>query len=205
MTSVGRRTLIGGAARAAAVPVAACAVHQLRFWLAFGGRASAELTDTGHSYLHSVVPWIVLLVGLAAGAVLWEFGRALSGQRMVSGRAWPFVVLWLVCGLCLVAIYCAQESLEGLFAVGHPSGFAGIFGDGGWWAVPASVAVGLALAALFRVVSRALDAITRRCERRQVRTEPAADVQPVWRDIPLRLRLVPLVGGWSDRGPPAPI
>ena len=45
----------------ALTPAAAFAVHQLRYWLAFGAHAGAALQQQGHSYLHSLVPWIVLL------------------------------------------------------------------------------------------------------------------------------------------------
>ena len=33
---------------------------------------------------------------------------------------------------------------------GHPAGLVGIFGYGGWWAVPAALGVGLVLAAAFQ-------------------------------------------------------
>ena len=46
----------------ALVPAGAFAVHQLRYLLAYGHRAGNELAAQGHSYLDSIVPWIVLLV-----------------------------------------------------------------------------------------------------------------------------------------------
>ena len=67
--------------RAALLPFAALVVHQLRFALAFGGNAGTELARQGHSYLHSLVPWLVLLLALAAGGFLWALGRALGSQR----------------------------------------------------------------------------------------------------------------------------
>jgi hypothetical protein len=70
--------------RAALMPAAAFAVHQLRFMLAFGGHAGIELQRSGHSYLHSVVPWIALLIAMAAGGFLWVVGGSLSAQR-----TWP--------------------------------------------------------------------------------------------------------------------
>ena len=124
----------------ALVPAAALAVHQLRFMLAFGGHAGVELARQGHSYLHSLVPWIMLLIGLAVGGVLVGVGSGSRGQRSVSRHTLSLVALWMVCSVCLVAIYVAQEFLEGLFATGHPAGLAGIFGYGGWWSIPAAVA-----------------------------------------------------------------
>ena len=72
------RSVIRGAGRAALVPAAAVAVHQLRYLLAFGGNAGAELAREGHSYLHSLVPWIMALIGVAAGGFLWSLGRAFA-------------------------------------------------------------------------------------------------------------------------------
>jgi len=195
-----RRTLPGLAARAALVPAAAFAVHQLRFVLAFGGRASAELADTGHSYLHSVVPWIVLLVGLSVGAFLWTVGRAVSGGRSTSRRTASFLVLWLVCAACLLAIYCTQEFLEGLFATGHPTGLEGIFGFGGWWAIPSAAAVGLVLGAILYGARWTLDEISRRRTPvlRRVRGCPVLAAP----DDAVLVPAAPLVRGWSGRGPP---
>ncbi len=143
-----RRAAGHGLARAGVVPIAAFAVHQLRYLLAFGGGAGAELQRQGHSYLHSAVPWLVLALALTGGAFLSSLGRALAGQRTVVRYGISLLGLWLACTTCLVAIYSGQELLEGLFATGHPAGLAGVFGAGGWWAVPAAACVGLVLAAL---------------------------------------------------------
>ena len=91
------RALIRCLARMALVPAGALAVHQLRFVLAFGGDAGVELARQGHSYLHSLVPWIVLLIGVAAGAFLWALGRAHGGSA-VGCRATPS--RWRRCGSC---------------------------------------------------------------------------------------------------------
>ena len=144
-----RGVLIRRLAPAALMPAGAFAVHQLRYWLAYGNRAGAELAAQGHSYLHSVVPWIVLLIALAVGAFLLALGRALSGGGSLPRYTLSFAALWLLCAACLVAVYTTQEFLEGLFATGHPGGLAGIFGYGGWWSIPAALAVGLVLAATF--------------------------------------------------------
>ena len=60
-----------------------------------------------------------------------------------------------------MGIYAAQELLESLLATGHPAGLAGIFGYGGWWAVPAAVCVGLVVAALLHGARWALHAVAR--------------------------------------------
>src|SRR5580693_144611 len=123
-----RRAVLRGLARTALVPAAALAVHQLRFVLAFGGGAGVELARQGHAYLHSLVPWIVVAIGVAAGGFLWALGRALGGQRSLPRYTLSLAGLWIVCSACLIAIYITQELLEGLFAAGHPAGFAGVFG-----------------------------------------------------------------------------
>ncbi len=186
----------------ALVPIAALAVHQLRFLLAFGGGAGVELARQGHSYLHSLVPWIVLLIGIGVGGFLWVLGRALRGQRSVPRYTLSLAALWLVCSLCLVAIYVTQEFLEGRFATGHPAGLAGIFGYGGWWSIPAALCVGLVLAAVFHGARWVLDGVAQRhhrfvCGRGSPRTRPPRPV-----DV-LLPRLSPLAVGRSGRGPPS--
>ena len=79
-----RGAVIRRLAPAALMPAGAFAVHQLRYWLAYGHRAGSELAAQGHSYLHSVVPWIVLLIAFAVGTFLVALGRALGGARLAS-------------------------------------------------------------------------------------------------------------------------
>ena len=189
------------AAPAALMPAGAFAVHQLRYWLAFHGGAGFELQRTGHSYLHSVVPWLVLLLAVAVGAFLLALGRAFGGQRTVARYGISFVALWLICAAALVAIYATQEFLEGLLATGHPGGLIGIFGFGGWWSIPAAACVALVLAAIFHGARWALDEIA---DRRRCLSPTAAIPVP---NLPAPLsallpRLAPLADGWSGRGPP---
>jgi hypothetical protein len=183
------------------VPAAALAVHQLRYWLAFGSGMTAELRAQGHSYLHSLVPWIVLLIAISAGVFLRALGRALGGRCSLPRYTLSFAALWLVCAACLVAIYVCQEFLEGLFAVGHPGGLIGIFGSGGWWSVPAALAVGLVLAAMFHGTRWVLREVAQRRSRRVGTPRRRLSVARATRDLVLP-RLVPLADGWSDRGPP---
>jgi hypothetical protein len=195
------RTVVRCSTRAALLPAGALAVHQLRFLLAFGGGASSNLSRQGHSYLHSLVPWIVLLMGIAVGAFLWALGRAMEGQRSVSRYSLSLAALWAICSLCLLSIYATQEFLEGMFATGHPAGLAGIFGYGGGWSILASASVGLVLAAIFHgarwmlddVAQRSAGVLAGRARRILTPLRPSDAVVP---------RLAPLAEGWSDRGPP---
>ncbi len=197
-----RRSVVVGLAQAGLLPLAALVVHQLRYTLAFGGATGAELQRTGHSYLHSLVPWIVLSVALVAGGFLRSLGRALAGHTSAPRFTLSFAGLWLACAACLVAIYVGQEFLEGVFVTGHPSGWVGIFGYGGWWSVPAAVCIGLVLAAVLHGARWMLREAAQRCatplagsRRRAVRARRPA--------IVLAPRLTPLADGWSGRGPPS--
>jgi hypothetical protein len=187
-------------ARAAVVPAGALAVHQLRFLLAFGAGGNAQLARQGHSYLHSLAPWIVLLLGVAVGGFLRALGRALGGHRSVPRYTLSLAALWAACSACLLAIYVSQELIEGLFATGHPAGLAGIFGYGGWWSIPAAACVGLVLAAMFHGTSWVLDELAKRhAIIARAAQRPAASPPPGDLSLP---RLAPLAGGWSGRGPP---
>jgi hypothetical protein len=177
------------------------AVHQLRYVLAYGGGAGAELQRQGHSYQHSLVPWIVLVLALAVGAFLSALGRALKGQRSLPRFGLSLLGLWLVCAVCLVAIYAVQELLEGMFLTGHPAGLSGVFGYGGWWSAPAALSVGLVMAALLHGARWVLDEVAARCAEPSARRRlqpsvlrPAETVAP---------RPAPMAAGWCGRGPPA--
>ncbi len=196
-----RGVLMRRLAPVALTPAAAFAVHQLRFWLAFGNHAGVALQQQGHSYLHSLVPWIVLLVALAVGALLRGLGRAFGGECSLPRYTASLVAMWLVCSACLLTIYVCQEFLEGLFAAGHPAGLAGIFGYGGWWAIPASVAAGLVLASALHGARWVLREVARLCSGRLPGPARPVPVVRAPRSLPAP-RLAPLAGGWSGRGPP---
>lgn len=182
------------------VPPAALAVHQLRYLLAFGASSGVELQRTGHAYLHSVLPWVMLLLAVATGGFLRALGRALGGNASLRRHTFSFTTLWLVCAGCLVAIFAVQEFLEGVFASGHPAGLAGIWGYGGAWAIPASMCVGLVLAACLYGGGWALQRITR--HRRRVIIRPQRSAGRSAAPLLLLSAPAPLIAGWSDRGPP---
>jgi hypothetical protein len=142
------------------LPVAALGVHELRYRLAYGANANSALAAQGHGYVDSLAPWLVLLLGLALGAFLVRVAGALGGRPDSSPRR-SFAALWLLSTVSLVAVYAVQELLEGVFAAGHPSGFAALFGHGGWWALAASVVVGAGLAALLRLASAVVSSALR--------------------------------------------
>lgn len=168
------------------LPAAALLVHQLRYWLTYGSQASNELSGTGHAYLGEAVPWIVMLT--AAGVATFAARRRPGAQR-------PFAERWLGSAVLLVALYTLQETLEGLFASGHPAGFAGVFGHGGWWAVPVAVVVAFLLALLLRVA----DALARTTVAPPVTRGAALLFAPV---AVACLRARPLATAAAGRAPP---
>jgi hypothetical protein len=179
------------------VPLAALVVHQLRYLLAFGSGATHELAAQGHAYLNSVTPWIILVAAVGFGGFL----RRLAGASALSERhrAHPYrrtLHLWAVAAVGLLVIYVGQEALEALLAPGHP-GVAGIVASGGWWAVPAAVAVGGFVAHLLRGAQAILAWVTR--QRGPRRAELRAAAQPLRAYFP---RLRPLAVGEAGRAPP---
>ncbi|MGP0052703.1 MAG: hypothetical protein ACLPZR_28225 [Solirubrobacteraceae bacterium] len=197
----GARSRIAGLAPVALLPPAAFAVHQLRYMLAYGAGAGAELQRTGHSYLHSAVPWLVLALALVAGGFLRALGRAFSGQTSLPRYTLSFAGLWLACAAALVAIFACQEFMEGLLARGHPAGWVGIFGYGGWWAIPAAICIGLVLAAVLHGARWMLGEAARLGARARVDRGCAAPPARGPVEV-LAAPMVPLVAGWSGRGPP---
>jgi hypothetical protein len=181
------------------LPAAALVVHQARYSLAYGSRANAELAAQGHSYLHSLVPWVVLTLALG----FWLFLRrvvlaAQSGQVAQAGRP-RTPALWLLVTAGLLLIYSIQETLEGLVISGHPNGAGGVFGHGGYWSIPAAAVVAVVVVLLLRV-GRAVLRIASRLGRSQSPV-PA-------RETPLRPQQVflavlsPLARAAAGRAPP---
>ncbi len=74
--------------------------------------------------------------------------------------------------------YSVQEWLEGVFAVGHPAGLEGVFGHGGYWAVPLSLLAGLVVAALLRFASAAVEVVARLAARRPLPGPAFAALRP---------------------------
>jgi hypothetical protein len=151
VSSRSRRGRVPGGTGLLLIPAAAFVVHQLRYTLTYGARASSELSAQGHSYLHSLVPWFVLALGVGLSVFVRRTAHAArTGETGTFGRQ-SASLLWALTAAGLVAIYSVQESLEELLASGHPTGIAGVFGHGGWWAIPASAFVAAFVVAILRL------------------------------------------------------
>jgi hypothetical protein len=129
------------------LPAAAFAVHQLRYWLAYGREANAQLIAQGHSYLSSLVPWTILALAIGCGLFLRRLAAAARTGTPGTRRSGPLSV-WTASWAALLVVYATQETLEGFLATGHPGGVAGVVGHGGWWAIPASAVVAALVTAL---------------------------------------------------------
>ena len=202
---------------AALMPAAVLTVHQLRYLLAFGSGSGQELEKEGHQYLSALAAPIAMSVAIVVGlffarlAVAWRVGGAdppasrgasRGGTALVAGSAprFGFLRLALAIGASLLALYSCQELLEGMLSTGHPGGFEGVFGDGGWWAVPLAFACGTVVAAALRGARAAIRwAAARRRRPRISHGRPAAAPRPPRIALP---RPVPLAGAAAGRAPP---
>ncbi len=187
------------------VPLAAFAVHQLRYLLAFGSEASHELAVQGHSYLHELTPWIMLAVALGVGGLLTRVARAWHTGDPGHDRdhGCRLAALWILTAVGLLAMYVGQEFLEGLLATGHPQGLQGIVGDGGLWAIPASIVIGGLLTLVIRG-SRALVAhVAARRRRAAITVGRAPHVVIREHHVVLLARVAPLAAAGAGRAPPS--
>jgi hypothetical protein len=150
------------------MPLAAWSVHQLRFFLSYGTGAGRELSASGHSYLTFLMPAIAGFAALALGGLLLRCARAWRSGAADESPAYGTRRLWATSVAGLLTIYAGQELLEGLLATGHAPGLAGVFGNGGWWAVPAALVVAALLVLGLRGV-RAVESFLARSRPRAVR------------------------------------
>ena len=129
----------------------ALGLHQLRYMLAFGGGAGHALRAQGHAYLGPVTAAVVsgLILALALGL------QRLAAGTVAATTNHRLVRLWSAASASLLAIYAAQESIEGVLAPGHPAGAAALTANGGWVALPLAAALGLLIALALRAARAA--------------------------------------------------
>jgi hypothetical protein len=197
---------------AALMPAAVLTVHQMRFVLAFGGSSGEELEKEGHQYLSALAAPIAMSVAIVVGlffarlASAWRGGAEGAGARGGGAGTDPgtwrgFLRLALLIGIALLALYSCQELLEGVLSNGHPEGFNGVFGDGGWWAGPLSLACGAVIAAALRGARAAIRWAARHRRPQVPHGRPTPTARPRRLSLP---RLVPLAGAAAGRAPPLP-
>lgn len=186
---------------AALMPAAVLTVHQLRYLLAFGGGTGSELEKEGHQYLSALAAPIAMLVAIVIGLFFARLASAWrDGAEDDAAPRHGFLRLALLIGAALLALYSCQELLEGMLSTGHPGGFVGVFGQGGWWSVPLAFACGTIVAAALRGAHAAIRWVAGR-HRRQVTSygRPAPAPRPRRLTLP---RPAPLAGAAAGRAPP---
>jgi hypothetical protein len=192
MSLAGRTSRAAGSA--ALLVLGALALHQLRYLLAYGGTAGAELERQGHAYLDLVAPLLVaaavatVIASVVAPALLRlapALTRDLSSTEHAAGYA-----------AALLAVYFAQELAESALAGGHPDGVVGILGASGWLALPLAMALGgltaIARGWLYRAERRLAAAVARRRLPRapkRVRAPVRPPLRPALSSLALRFGL----------------
>ena len=180
------------------MPAAALVVHQARYSLAYGARANTELAAQGHSYLHSVIPWSILALGIGASVFVRRAARAARTGNAGGFTRLSAAALWALTTAALVAVYAVQETLESFSVSGHPGGTAGVVGHGGWWPVPVAAVVALGVVSILRLGRAVL-----RLAARLAHDAPRARVARV--RVPCSVALVapaPLALARAGRAPP---
>ena len=183
---------------AAFLLVGALAVHELRYVLAFGSQAETALARHGHGYLALLTPVLAALTALclAAGLV-----RAATTPGVRPGA--PVLRFWPAASAALLAIYVSQELLEGVMATGHPAGWVGVFGSGGWLAIPLAVAFGALVALALRTVRAVGAALSLRAVAGRLLPAPSP-IQVVAPGIVARRPGRLLAEHLAGRAPPSP-
>jgi len=170
------------------------AVHQLRYALSYDGGARHAESLSGHAYLAALGPVLAGLLLLALAAALARVARGSADPAPRVRR------LWAGTSVSLLAVYCAQETVERLLGGGLPGGVPGMFSHGGWVAVPLAVAVGLAIALLMRGAAAATALVATRAPWHAPGSSPALPaLLPPWapRTVAATARHL------AARGPPA--
>jgi hypothetical protein len=180
------------------VVVAALVLHELRYLIGYGDHAAQALASQGHSYLSVADVGVVVLLGAGMAQLLLSLRRALRTSTAMAHA--PFGVLWLASFAALLGIYAGQELLEGVFATGHPTGFAALAVNGGWSAVPLAMALATVVALLLRGAAAVEALVARR--RPRPRRRPAAVFVPRLASMARRPAGRPLARKLASRAPP---
>jgi hypothetical protein len=182
---------------AALIALAALAVHQLRYRLAYGSGAHEELARQGHGYLTQALPVLTgFAVAILAAGVVRAALRAPRHPAIAPPR-----LRALIYAASIALAFTVQETVEGLLFAGHASGIAAIFGGGGWLALPLALLFGALCAALdgglTKLETRIAEANRQAPRLRAPRRHRAAVSR---RATPLAAR--PLAFGLARRPPP---
>ena len=182
---------------AALIALAALAVHQLRYLLAYGSDAHTELLRQGHAYLFQSLP---VLIGFGLSAIAAGLVRA-----VLRGPAGTAIASHRLCALLyatsIAAVFAAQETAEGLLFAGHASGIAAVFAAGGWLVLPLAMLFGALCAALDGGLAK-LESLVARAESRLPRPRAPRRHRATGSRTAVPLASLPLAFGLARRPPP---
>jgi len=182
---------------AALIALAALAVHQLRYLLAFGSDAHTELLRQGHAYLFQSLPVLIgfgisaIAAGLVRAVLRGPAGAAIESHRL---RA-------LLYATSIAAVFAVQETAEGLLFAGHAGGIAAVFAAGGWLALPLVILFGGLCAALDGGLAK-LESLVARGESRRPRPRAQRCHCLTGSRTAVPLASLPLAFGLARRPPP---
>lgn len=146
---------------AALVAAGGIALHELRYVLGYGSGSEHALASHGHEYLNLTTLLVGIVLALAVGQLVAVLARPRPSTSLGAHRA-SLARVWLAATLALLAVYTAQELVEGMLAPGHPAGLAALTAGGGAWALPLAAAIGLLVALLVRGADAVIAAVSRR-------------------------------------------
>jgi hypothetical protein len=156
--------------RIVAFPASVFAVHQLCYLLAYGSHAGTELSEHGDDYVVTAAVVAVALAAISLGLGLLRLLAAWRGHGQPGMASVPLWLTWLGWTLALVAGFCALEGLEIVLEPHHVGGVVGVFGNDGWWALPAAAFLGAVMTLLGRGGRALLAIMTRSRATHRVRT-----------------------------------
>jgi hypothetical protein len=119
---------------------ASAAVHELRYLIGYGGRASHALAAHPHGYLSVAMPGVITATLITLAAVLLRVAGARASAIARGGNRRSLAFTWFACTVALAVIYGTQETLEG----------AGAFAGSGWLGFALAVPAGLLVAVTIR-------------------------------------------------------
>jgi hypothetical protein len=184
------------ARRVALLVLAAIGVHQLRYLFAYGSDSAAALSEQGHGYLENLLPHLI-----GAAVVLMA---ATVATRLISSRSRTVrsrLSEWPLYAVALLAIFSAQELVEGSLASEHPAGLAALVANGGWIAAPLAALFGVLVALGLQLLERADSALGKLTPAPVRRRRPPTVPDPRTR-LSVPLAQLALAFGFARRPPP---
>ena len=182
--------------------LAALAVHELRYLVAYGDRADEALASQGHAYLSDLGGALITLMFATLLATLLAGALAPAARRPDQPAAGAFRRTAVLYALALLGIFCAQELTEGAVAAGHPAGLAAVLAHGGWVALPLALAAGAVCSLACLALQGIERTLARRAPRRRAPRRPPALAEPHPAPARLPLASLNLAFGFARRPPP---